>query len=454
MPEYVRITDVSPRDGLQNEPGAIPTADKARLVELLSHAGVDEIEVTSFVSPKWVPQLGDAAELLQLLQTVRSAPSGSLPADYQTSRLAPPVNERVAREAIERRAQPREWILWDRLKSRQIHGTHFRRYHPFGDYILHFYSPSARVAVHVTNARSAEPPPVLKELLKQYNIELITAGNRDIDEKLDALVHRIRTMVAGRLRHAFPAPPAPASPSRPLFSALVPNEKGAVAAIEANAVAGFPMVEKLSVFTAASESFSQRNTNVSIEGAIERFKPVVALAREHGLPVRGYISCVIACPFEGPIDPKKVALVAGKLERIGVDEIDLGDTIGAGTPDTVTRMIRYVGERLEVVRIPAITLHLHDTFGRAAECVYAALETGVRSFDGSVAGLGGCPYASTPGKRAPGNISTETLVRAIHAAGYGTGVSLEKLAEAAVFAQRIVAESRVPAAAPVEPKND
>jgi hydroxymethylglutaryl-CoA lyase len=442
MADRVRITDVSPRDGLQNEPGVIPTADKVRLVELLSRTGVDEIEVTSFVSPKWVPQLGDGAEVLAELArvTVRSVHQGGLRAGYQTPSLAPALDEKTVQAAAQRRASEREWQVWDRVKSRQIHGVQFRRSHPFGEHIIAFYAPSARLAVELAKpgGRTAADR-ALAELLRQHDVELIVATERDVQGNLGGLIERIRTAVRRRVRPALPAPPRL---DHPELSALVPNEKGMQGALAANAGAGFPIVEKVSVFTAASETFSQKNTNASINEAIERFKPVVAIAREHGLPVRAYISCVIACPFEGAIDPKEVALVAGKLERLGVDEIDLGDTIGAGTPESVVRMLRHVRERLEVVRIPPITLHLHDTFGRAAECVLAALEAGVRSFDASVAGLGGCPYASTPGNRAPGNISTETLVRTIHEAGYETGVDLDRLAQAATFAREIVARAR------------
>jgi hydroxymethylglutaryl-CoA lyase len=308
MSERVRITDVSPRDGLQNEPGVISTRDKAHLINLLAHAGLDEIEVTSFVSAKWVPQLGDAAELLAIL-----APSS----------LAPQL------------------------------------------------------------------------------------------------------------------------------SALVPNDKGMQSLLDANKVAGRTLITKASVFTAASETFAHKNTNASIAQTLERFKPVIAAAKAQHLQVRGYISCVIACPFEGPIAPAKVADVASALVNLGVDELDLGDTIGAGTPESTRAMLDAVHHAVgphwrENFRT---TLHLHDTFGRAASCVQAALDAGIRSFDGSVAGLGGCPYASTPTKRAPGNIDTALLVRTIHAAGYRTSVNLDALAQAADFARSIVAASRTTASA-------
>jgi hydroxymethylglutaryl-CoA lyase len=303
MTQRVRITDVSPRDGLQNEPGVIPASDKARLVRALLRAGLDEVEVTSFVSAKWVPQLGDAGEVLCL---AADDPRGST-----------------------------------------------------------------------------------------------------------------------------------------VRSALVPNERGLADFLEHHAAG---RVDKLAVFAAASETFSRKNTNGSIGEVIARFSPVIAAAKRIGAPVRGYVSCVIACPFEGPIEPAKVATVAGQLVDAGVDEVDLGDTIGAGTRDTVAEMLDAVFERLG----PAwhgvstgghgtVTLHLHNTFGRAGECVREALDLGVRSFDGSVAGIGGCPYASTPDRRAPGNIATDTLVRTVHAAGFKTGVDLEALASAAAVARELVA---------------
>lgn len=306
MAPTVRITDVSPRDGLQNEGGVIATADKIRLVELLRATGVDEIEVTSFVSPKWVPQLGDGAEVL--------------------AGLGGP----------------------DRRKP-------------------------------------------------------------------------------------------------PVFSVLIPNMKGMA---EACAPGLSSVIDGVAVFTAASETFSRKNTNATIAETIERFQPVIAAAKERGWPIRGYISTVIACPFEGEIAPGSVAKVAAELIRIGVDELDLGDTIGAGTPESVRAMLAAVtgaangaaGE--EWLLKHRITLHLHDTFGRAADCVRAALDVGVRSFDGSVAGLGGCPYASTPGKRAPGNIDTGLLVRTIEEAGFVTNVNRERLEVAAAFARAIVSKSR------------
>jgi hydroxymethylglutaryl-CoA lyase len=182
-----------------------------------------------------------------------------------------------------------------------------------------------------------------------------------------------------------------------------------------------------------------RNTNGSIAQTIERFVPVVKQAHDAGLLVRGYVSCVIACPFEGAISPAKVVAVVDQLAEIGVDEFDLGDTIGAATPDTTRRMLEAVATRHALGdEIRPVTLHLHDTFGHAAACVLAALEMGVRSFDGAAGGLGGCPYASTPDRRAPGNIATELLMRTILEAGYDCGIDDDALADAGAFARGLI----------------
>jgi hydroxymethylglutaryl-CoA lyase len=307
----VRITDVSPRDGLQNEAGIIPTAQKLALIDHLRKTGVDEIEVSSFVSAKWVPQLGDAAELFAALA-------------------------------------------------------------------------------------SADDPA---------------------------------------------APPA----RSPIYSALVPNEKGLDQALAVNQRAGRPLIAKASVFTAASETFSSRNTNGTIAQTLERFKPVITRAHASGLVVRGYVSCVFACPFEGPTPPAKVLDVAAALIDLGVDELDYGDTIGAGLPESTAALLVAHRDRFGTrwLSPEAFTLHLHDTFGHASACVRTALTLGVRSFDSSVAGLGGCPYASLPGKPAPGNISTETLVNTIRQAGLATRVDSAILADAAAYARSIVAASRL-----------
>lgn len=331
MPDLVRITDVSPRDGLQNEPGFVPTPGKLELIGLLAAAGLDEVESASFVSPRWVPAMADASDVV----------SG--------------ISHELARDIV-----PGERATaWDRYRA--------------------------------------------------------------------------------------------ASTELCQFSALVPNEKGMQDLLAVNRHPADPEmpgpIVKIGVFTAASETFNRRNTNASIEESIERFRPVIELAREKQLLVRGYVSCVIACPFEGPVPPSRVAQVAQMLLDIGVNEVDLGDTIGAATAQTTSLMLAEVRHALrgvtdEFFGQDLLTLHLHDTFGHASECVRAGLDLGVRSFDGSVAGLGGCPYAGTPGHRAPGNIDTALLVRTIEAAGFRTNIDSERLSTAAAFARSLVSAAR------------
>ncbi|MCR9074465.1 MAG: hydroxymethylglutaryl-CoA lyase [bacterium] len=304
MSTHVRITDVAPRDGLQAEQSVVPTSDKATLVGLVQQTGVEEVEVSSFVSPKWIPQLGDAAELFELVATSK--------------------------------------------------------------------------------------------------------------------------------------------PENVLYSALVPNMRGLEAAIAVNQHArekhGIErLIDKVSVFAAASEGFSLKNTNGTIEEVLQRFEPLIPKAHEHRMMVRGYISCIVSCPFDGDIHPVAVADVASRLLEIGVDELDLGDTIGAATPDTIEPVIMETIDRLDGrakngFGDPTLTLHLHDTFGRASDCVRMALDLGVRSFDASAGGLGGCPYASTETTRAPGNIATSVLVHTIRDAGYTTGVDDAALQRAGAFA--------------------
>ena len=277
MSETVTIFEMGPRDGLQNEGRRIETADKVRLVDLLSEAGLRKIEVTSFVSPRWVPQMADAAEVL--------------------------------------------------------------------------------------------------------------AG-----------IHRKPGVI---------------------YSALTPNMRG----FEAAMLAG---VDEVAVFASASEGFSQANINCSIAESLERFAPVLDAAKARGMPVRGYVSCVTDCPYDGPTPPQEVARVAAALWEMGCYEVSLGDTIGHGTPETVAAM-------LEVVTGTGAALagHFHDTKGRALENIEVALDYEVRVFDAAVGGLGGCPYA--PG--AAGTVATEAVVDLLSRLGYATGVDQDRLAEAAAFAK-------------------
>ncbi len=208
-----------------------------------------------------------------------------------------------------------------------------------------------------------------------------------------------------------------AATSLPRYPVLVPNLKGLEAALAAGA-------EEVAVFTAASEAFCQKNINCSIAESLERFAPVVERARAAGVAVRGYVSCVVACPYSGPVAPQKVAEVAKALWAMGCGEISLGDTIGVGTPDAIVRMVAAVAAEVPIERLAG---HFHDTYGMAVANVVAAWQEGVATFDASVGGLGGCPYA--PG--AAGNVATEALVYLFESMGVATGVALEPLVDTA-----------------------
>lgn len=273
-PRWVRITEVGPRDGLQNEAEPVSTDAKVAFVNALAAAGFPEVETSSFVSPKWVPQLADAAEVFA---------------------------------RIERR------------------------------------------------------PGVV-------------------------------------------------------YSALVPNEQGLERALAARA-------DKASVFASASETFSQRNTAGSTAQVLARLAPVVRRAHAANLPVRGYISCVVRCPYEGPISPDAVRAVVEEFLAIGVDEIDLGDTIGAAHPEEIARLYATLAP---AIAPELTTLHLHDTNGQACANIRRALALGVRSFDSACAGLGGCPFA--PGAR--GNVDTAAVLALVAELGYETGVRADLAASA------------------------
>lgn len=276
--EKVTIVEVGPRDGLQNEKDFVETARKIELIDRLSDCGFSRIEATSFVSPKWVPQMADAAEVMA---------------------------------AITRRP-----------------GT--------------------------------------------------------------------------------------------LYSVLTPNLRGFEAALAAKA-------DEVAIFGSASESFSRKNINCSISESLERFQPVADAAKEAGILLRGYVSCVVECPYEGQIEPKAVALVTAAMIEMGCAEVSLGDTIGQGTPDTIEAMLDAV---LTVAPAERLAGHYHDTNGRAVDNIAVSLEKGLRVFDASIGGLGGCPYA--PG--AEGNVDTLKVYDAVVALGYGTGLDRAKLEEALVMA--------------------
>jgi len=273
----VRIVEMGPRDGLQNEPREVSTDIKVQLIERLADAGLPAVEATAFVSPKWVPQMADHTEVL----------------------------ERIRRK-----------------------------------------------------------PGV-----------------------------------------AYPV--------------LAPNLKGFEAARAAGAT-------EVAIFGAASEAFSKKNINCSIAESLDRFRPVVDAARKANISVRGYVSCVLGCPYEGEVKPEQVAEVAGALYDMGCYEISLGDTIGVGTPARTKMMLDACSERVPVTSLAG---HYHDTYGQALANTYASLELGVRTFDASIAGLGGCPYA----KGASGNVATEDVVYMLHGLGLQTGVSLDALVEIGVW---------------------
>jgi len=294
IPEKIQIVEVGPRDGLQNEKEWVPTETKISLIEKLADAGLTKIEATSFVSPKWVPQLKDAHEVFTGIKRI--------------SGVSYPV--------------------------------------------------------------------------------------------------------------------------------LTPNMKGFERALEADA-------KEIAVFSAASEAFTQKNTNCSIEESINRFRPVLAEAKKTNIPVRGYISCVLGCPYQGNVAVEDVVNLAAKMTEMGCFQISLGDTIGAGTPVQAKRMVQKVSEKVPVSKL---ALHFHDTRGQALANIFACLELGVTVIDASVAGLGGCPYA----KGATGNVATEDVVFMLHGMDIETGIDLNKLIDTGRFISDVlgrVPQSRVSVAA-------
>ncbi|AYF49588.1 hydroxymethylglutaryl-CoA lyase [Pseudomonas fluorescens] len=274
LPSHVRLVEVGPRDGLQNEAQPISVADKVHLVDALSAAGLSYIEVGSFVSPKWVPQMAGSAEVFAQIQ---------------------------------------------------------------------------------------RKPGVT-------------------------------------------------------YGALAPNLRGFEDALAAG-------VKEVAVFAAASEAFSQRNINCSISESLERFAPLMAQARQHGVSVRGYVSCVLGCPYEGEIAPEQVAAVARELYAMGCYEVSLGDTIGTGTAGATRRMFDVVGAQVPRDKLAG---HFHDTYGQAIANIYASLLEGINVFDSSIAGLGGCPYA----KGASGNVATEDVLYLLNGLGIDTGIDLDALMRA------------------------
>jgi len=265
--------EVGPRDGLQNEPGQVATDVKVELIERLADAGLPAVEATAFVSPKWIPQMADHAEVME---RIRRKPGVSYPV-------------------------------------------------------------------------------------------------------------------------------------------LTPNLKGFEAARAAGAT-------EVAIFGAASEAFSKKNINCSIAESLKRFEPIALESRKFNIRVRGYVSCVLGCPYEGEIEPEKVAEVAGALYDMGCYEVSLGDTIGTGTPGKTKAMVEACARRVPLEKLAG---HYHDTYGQALANIYASLEIGVATFDASVAGLGGCPYAAG----ASGNVATEDVIYMLNGLGIRTGVDLDRLVE-------------------------
>ena len=203
------------------------------------------------------------------------------------------------------------------------------------------------------------------------------------------------------------------------YAALTPNIRGLEGAVECG-------VKEVAIFGAASESFSQKNINCSIAESIERFRPLMAQAQAAGIKVRGYVSCVLGCPYEGDIDPEKVAEVAALLDELGCYEISLGDTVGVGTPDKVKQLLAVVTKQVPVEKL---AVHFHDTYGQALANIYSALQCGISVIDSAVAGLGGCPYAAG----ASGNVATEDVLYMLNGLNIESGVNLEKIVDAADF---------------------
>lgn len=276
-PKKITITEVGPRDGLQNERTLVPFETKVELINLLSQTGLQEIEATSFVSPKSIPQLAD------------------------------------------------------------------------GDAVFQNIDKAPNIA----------------------------------------------------------------------YSALVPNERGLERALNAG-------VKNIALFTAASDAFNEHNIHCSIAESIERFKPIMKIAKKESLYVRGYISCVLGCPYTGHIKPEQVSSVLNQLQDLGVDEFSLGDTIGVGTPLQTQSLLERV---LKDTDVSTLIMHFHDTYGQAIANIYASLNLGIYQFDSAVAGIGGCPYA----RGSTGNVATEDVLYLMHGLGIETGIDIYKIVKAGDF---------------------
>jgi hydroxymethylglutaryl-CoA lyase len=270
------------------------------------------------------------------------------------------------------------------------------------------------------NEATFVPTPVKIELINM----LAKTGLRHIEATSFVSPKAIPQLADGR--EVYQAIDKPADVS---FSALVPNERGFESALEAG-------VKEIAIFGSASESFSKRNINCSIKESIERFSKVVALAKAHQIRIRGYISCVLGCPYEGDIKPAQVSAVANEMLLLDIDELSLGDTIGVGTPKQTQSLIDEITKTMDIDKLG---MHFHDTYGQAIANIYASLECGVSIFDSSVAGLGGCPYA----RGASGNVATEDVLYLMHGLGIETGVDIFKVIHTAEFiCQKIAKQSQ------------
>ena len=326
LADHVRIVEVGPRDGLQNEKVSIPLSTKLDLINRLSQTGVTHLEAGSFVPAKWVPQMDSTAEILEAL--LSKPPSSS-------------------------------------------HGIAY-------NYL-------------VPNTRG-----------------------------LQNLVKIFQAKGAQNPADGYPTPPpSPRAESAPITSSANPNEAstGPSTSVTGNST-------EISLFAAATETFSRTNTNCSIAESMERSKPIIELAKQHNIRVRGYISVALGCPYEGPdVDPHKVAEMTASLLEMGCDEVSVADTTGMGTAPKTRRLLQTLKEA--GILNEDIALHFHDTYGQALVNTVVGLEHGVRIFDSSVGGLGGCPFS----KGATGNVATEDMVHLLHSLGCETGIDMVKMAE-------------------------
>lgn len=347
----VKIVEVGPRDGLQNEKTMITAAIKSELIFRLVQSGLSLIEAASFVSPKWVPQMGDSTQVMELV-----------------------------RQSIQKQ-------------------THNQTNHHNNDH--------SRMKMPTLDLSSVSLP--IHRLPNEFVHLTHQSPSLNSSHSVRALHTRTNNSSNNQSTQSVPYP---------RFAALTPNLQGYDNAVKSQ-------VDEVAVFASASETFSQANINCSIDQSIERFIPLLEKAKLDGIPVRGYVSCVIGCPYEGWIEPSAVYAVVDKLLSLGCYEISLGDTIGVGTPGSTSQLIDYLLKR--GVPKHKLAVHFHDTYGQALSNIHTALGFGIQTLDSAVAGLGGCPYAAG----ASGNVATEDVVYSLESSGIDTGVDLIRLIETA-----------------------